>query len=67
MILKLTDSVIQNIIKKFSEENDYFVWDEVPGWLRAHDYNIKMMADDYNFYLEFDEPEECSKFLLEWA
>ena len=67
MILKLQSTVIENIIKKFQDENGYFVWDEVPGWLRAHGYNVKMLTDDELFYIEFEQDAEYSKFLLEWT
>ena len=67
MIIKLQSTLLENIINKFQDENGYFVWDEVPGWLRAHGYNVKMLTDDELFYIEFEQDTEYSKFLLEWA
>ena len=67
MILQLSDNLVDKIVTRFGLENNYFVWSEVPGWLRAHGYDVKMLTDDELFYLEFADPQECSKFLLEWA
>jgi hypothetical protein len=67
LILQLSDQLVDKIITRFGLENGYFVWDEVPGWLRAHGYNIKMLTDDELFFIEFEQEAECSKFLLEWA
>ena len=67
MILQLSDHLIDKIVTKFGLENGYFVWDEIPGWLRAHGYDVKMLTDDEFFFLEFENPQESSKFLLEWT
>jgi hypothetical protein len=66
MIIKVTDHLMESIINKFVIENDYYVLDEIPGWLRAQGYDVKMLADDDHWYLEFANGQECSKFLLEW-
>jgi hypothetical protein len=67
MRLQLSDHLVDKIITAFGIENGYFVWDEIPGWLRAHGYDVKMLTDDELFYLEFKYPQDCSKFLLEWT
>jgi hypothetical protein len=67
LILQLSDQLVDKIVTRFGLENGYFVWDEVPGWLRAHGYDVKMLTDDELFFLEFENPQESSKFLLEWA
>lgn len=67
MILKLSDQVTSKIVTRFGLENGYFVWDEIPGWLRAQGYDVRVLADDDHFYLKFDNATESSKFLLEWA
>ena len=67
MILQLSDHFVDKIVTRFVFENGYFVWDEIPGWLRAHGYDVKMLTDDELFYLEFEHDAECSKFLLEWT
>ena len=67
LILQLSDQLVDKIVTRFGLENGYFVWDEIPGWLRAHGYDVKMLTDDELFYLEFERDLECSKFLLEWA
>ena len=67
LILQLSDQLVDKIVTRFGLENGYFVWDEVPGWLRAHGYNIKMLTDDELFFIEFENPQESSKFLLEWT
>lgn len=67
LVLQLSDHLVDKIVTKFGLENGYFVWDEIPGWLRAHGYDVKMLADDDNYYLEFVHDKESSKFLLEWT
>ena len=67
MILRLHSSIMQNILMQFNEANGYFVWDEVPGWLRANGYNVRLKQDDIYFYGEFDTAEEATQFLLRFA
>ena len=67
MVLQLSDNLINKIVTRFGVENGYFVWDEIPGWLRAHGYDVRVLTDDELFYLEFEQDAECSKFLLEWT
>ena len=67
MILQLSDHLVDKIVTAFGLENGYCVWDEIPGWLRAHGYDVRMLTDDELFYLDFEQDAECSKFLLEWT
>ena len=68
MRLQLSDHLVDKIVTAFGLENGYFVWDEIPGWLRAHGYDVRVLTDcDELFYLEFEQDAECSKFLLEWT
>lgn len=59
-----------NIYNAFRDENDYFVTEEVPGWLRAYGTNIVdiregLMAGRAVFI--FDTEEDYAMFLLKWA
>ena len=38
----IPDTVLRNIIHAFEEENGYFVWEELPGWIRAVDPTVKL-------------------------
>ena len=68
MRLQLSDRLVDKIVTAFGVENGYFVWDEIPGWLRAHGYDVRVLTDcDELFYLDFERDAECSKFLLEWT
>jgi len=68
----IPDSVLRNIIRAFEEENGYFVWDELPGWIRAVDPTVKRLKlreledGGYIVNIEFVKNGQTA-FMLRWA
>jgi hypothetical protein len=68
----IPDHILRNIVRAFEEENGYFVWDELPGWLRAVDPSVKrlklreMEDGGYMITIEFVKNGETA-FMLRWA
>ena len=67
MRLRLDSDIMINILKSFNEANGYFVMEEVPGWLRAQGYDVKLTQGEHYFYGEFATAEDATQFLLRWA
>jgi hypothetical protein len=72
MKVKLSTAVAGHIYREFERENNYFVWEEIPGWVQAVDSNIvsfRFVKDEHGIYAqgEFNSEEDYTAFLLRWA
>jgi len=68
----IPDHILTKIIKTFKEENGYFVWEELPGWLRAVDPSVKRLKlremEDGGYMLNIEFVKNgYPAFLLRWA
>lgn len=61
-----------SVVYRFREENGYFVFEEIPGWLRAVEpllNDVRLFRDDHSdwaiFY--FNLESELTAFLLKWS
>jgi len=68
----IPDTVLRNIIRAFEAENGYFVWDELPGWIRAVDPTVKRLKlremEDGGYMLNIEFVKNgYPAFLLRWA
>lgn len=67
-----------HVVYKFVQENEYFVVEEIPGWLRATEplvHDVKLYREIYEMekttpayaVLSFNTEEDYLAFLLKWA
>ena len=69
----LDTSIWSNVINKFIDSNNYYVLEEVPGWVRAVDPAVKdfrLVRDEHRQVYGvayFSDTEDYTAFLLRWA
>ena len=61
----------QRLCHEFYRDNDYFILEEMPGWVRAtqHIQDIRLFKDEYHRWatVYFEREEDLTAFLLKWA
>jgi len=61
-----------HIVYQFNLANGYFVFEEIPGWMRATEpllYDMKFHRDEHHEWVVFyfRSEEDLTAFLLKWA
>ena len=58
--------LLDRVMDRFHEENGYSDLEQIPGWLRAHGWQVRVCRDEWQIWFRFDDDQEAVRFCLFW-
>ena len=58
--------LLDRVLTGFQDEIGYLDLDQIPGWLRAKGFEVRICRDEHLLWFRFDDEKEAVKFCLYW-
>lgn len=58
--------LLDRVLTAFQDEVGYLDIDQLPGWLRAKGFDVRLCRDEYLLWFRFDDDREATRFCLYW-
>lgn len=58
--------LFDRVADAFREEMGYVDPDQIPGWLRARGWSVRLCREDWQIWFRFEDDREAVRFCLYW-
>lgn len=58
--------LLDRVMDRFHLEMGYTDLDQIPGWLRAQGWQVRVCREEWQVWFRFDDDQEAVRFCLCW-